>query len=622
MTESAGWQPAPKHHSEQREESPRAHARTVQVERFPHSRAEMLRFALHDEGRHSEQREESPRAHARTVQVQRFPYSRAEMLRFALHDDPPTSVDYVMDSHALTSPATSVRIRGLTLAREAAVMGRIGFAVIFLAALAGWSAAQPVTQPAPTPPDRVIVIQKGAPVSVLGFSEDGKSIYIHAEVEQANVWGLMVYYWPEAAAGIVALLALRWLIRVARTKQYPGEQHCRRCNYLLKGLLSGRCPECGTELSARNRVAGRRRWPRVVMALAVLVVVVGGYLWGNWHAPRTGSPSEWFDWRSMRLAEWGMANNRHWIARHIRTDQVVFLAEIGQGGASRKICRLPLERGKIEHFCGAMLSGDRKSIFCEMKCDSRFKVAAIDLASGKVVRQSGGLDEILGSYASEYGPWRGLFVSSDSGSWRTVFVVSYLIASRSCALRATDFRTGKRLNELPISSTAEVYVLATPTRDLAVVADSGENSPVTSVTVWDPVLDQIVKSFRVEGGFCCCDDGKLYAARGDGVDLVIETWDILTGQRTSSVKLAGARPGRPTVRNGMLVVPPFWSGEEIPPPFEVLALNLKTGVRKSLAAPADLGICLRLNLSPDGRRMAVTDSMLFATDKVHVYDLP
>ena len=501
-------------------------------------------------------------------------------------------------------------------------MGRIGFIVMFLAALAGSLVAQPATQPAPTPPDRVIVIQKGAPVSVLGFSEHGKSIYIHAEVEQVNVWGLMVYYWPEVAAGIVALLALRWLIRVARTKQYPGEEHCRRCNYLVKGLLSDRCPECGTELTKRNRVAGRRRWPRVAMALTLVMVAAGGYFWASRHVPRSGRASEWFDWRSMRLAEWGTASNHGWITRHITKDHVVFLAEIGQSRASRKICRLPLERGKIEHFCGAMLSGDRKSIFCEMRCDSRLKVAEIDLASGKVVRQSGGLDEILGSYTSEYGPWRGVFVSSGSGPWRTVFVGAYLISSNSCVLRATEFQSGKRLNELHISSGAEVHVLATSTRDFAVVADSGENSPVTSVTVWDPVSDQIVKSFRVEGGFCCCDDDKLYAARGDGADLVIETWDILTGQRTSSVKLAGTRPGRPTARNGMLVVPPFWSEKEIPPPFEVLAVNLKTGVRKSLAAPAGLGICLRLDLSPDGRRMAVTDAMSFATDKVHVYDLP
>jgi hypothetical protein len=46
-----------------------------------------------------------------------------------------------------------------------------------LATLPRISAVQPATQPVETPPDRVIHVQKGAPVRVLGFGADGKFLF-------------------------------------------------------------------------------------------------------------------------------------------------------------------------------------------------------------------------------------------------------------------------------------------------------------------------------------------------------------------------------------------------------------------------------------------------------------
>src|SRR5688572_8625169 len=86
-----------------------------------------------------------------------------------------------------------------------------------------------------------------------------------------------------AAGGFLAVAAVV-LLRLGRWPPRTGDApHCRGCGYLLQGNQSGRCPECGRELTAKNTVRGeRRRRPRleavgwVSGVLAVLCLVAAG----------------------------------------------------------------------------------------------------------------------------------------------------------------------------------------------------------------------------------------------------------------------------------------------------------------------------------------------------------
>jgi hypothetical protein len=70
---------------------------------------------------------------------------------------------------------------------------------------------------------------------------------------------------PVLLAGLVMLIAGRW------PRRRGDEPHCRKCDYLLVGLNSRRCPECGTELTDKNIVQGQRhRRPRLMWAGAAL----------------------------------------------------------------------------------------------------------------------------------------------------------------------------------------------------------------------------------------------------------------------------------------------------------------------------------------------------------------
>lgn len=80
-------------------------------------------------------------------------------------------------------------------------------------------------------------------------------------------------------AGVLfsAVLALRgvWLLVSGwRGRRVGDEPRCAKCGYILLHLASFHCPECGTEISARNTVSGehRRRWGRMGRGAVFLLV--------------------------------------------------------------------------------------------------------------------------------------------------------------------------------------------------------------------------------------------------------------------------------------------------------------------------------------------------------------
>ena len=436
---------------------------------------------------------------------------------------------------------------------------------------------------------------------MLGFGDDGKTVYIYARVQQVNVWRVLVYHWPEAVGGIVALLTLRWMVRVARRPQVPGEEHCRCCNYLLKGLTSGRCPECGTYLTAQNRLAGRRRWPRVLGALVILLIGTGAYFWAGARLPRQGRVSEWFDWRSMSIAEWAEAGGRTWVTRHVRGDAVVLLADVEHGRVRRTVCRVQV--AKDESSPGpAVLSADRQFLFCRTGNDSNVGVAQVELASGKVVRKFKGMGGQL--RVSAEGPARTLFseVREFMCGWHVLSTV--------------NVQSGRPLSELSINAFDSADVLTSANRDFVVITGSvpGEENAV-DVRVWDPLSGAITKSFKVSGFPAGCDRGKLYVSLFQHDVLEIETWDVLAAKRVDTIELDPVGNRALIVTNGTLIA------TELPRAgtLMVLAVNLKTRARRSWIMDRVGSV----SVSPDGRHAFVTFSYCFGdSGEVRIYDIP
>ncbi|HMB95693.1 MAG TPA: hypothetical protein VKK61_06605 [Tepidisphaeraceae bacterium] len=65
------------------------------------------------------------------------------------------------------------------------------------------------------------------------------------------------------------------LDRGLRSRRIGQEPHCRRCDYLLIGLSSNCCPECGAELSRRNIVHGNKRNQASVAWIGAAALVLG-----------------------------------------------------------------------------------------------------------------------------------------------------------------------------------------------------------------------------------------------------------------------------------------------------------------------------------------------------------
>jgi len=84
------------------------------------------------------------------------------------------------------------------------------------------------------------------------------------------LWGVISIIGMLAIAGIALLL---WSLRGKRIGDHPV---CRRCDFDLTGLPkeSGRCPECGSDLSRKRGIGiGHRRRRPVLAALATLMIL-------------------------------------------------------------------------------------------------------------------------------------------------------------------------------------------------------------------------------------------------------------------------------------------------------------------------------------------------------------
>ncbi|HTW95465.1 MAG TPA: hypothetical protein VMD30_11755 [Tepidisphaeraceae bacterium] len=86
----------------------------------------------------------------------------------------------------------------------------------------------------------------------------------------------MVIAWP--IVGLMLLVLGGRLLYVGRKRWIGTEPHCRQCDYLLHGIDSERCPECGSYLSQATIVHGeaRRKWNAFVAGWLILMALLAG----------------------------------------------------------------------------------------------------------------------------------------------------------------------------------------------------------------------------------------------------------------------------------------------------------------------------------------------------------
>jgi hypothetical protein len=107
--------------------------------------------------------------------------------------------------------------------------------------------------------------------------------------------GFLLILLAVVLAGGILLIGV--LLRPRRRGTTP---HCARCDYNLTGLVSDRCPECGTEMTPASIVYGelvRRPWAKVLVGVIVVALLVPAVRWA-WS----------YDWYHLRPTAWVLSD--------------------------------------------------------------------------------------------------------------------------------------------------------------------------------------------------------------------------------------------------------------------------------------------------------------------------
>ena len=103
------------------------------------------------------------------------------------------------------------------------------------------------------------------------------------------------------AAGIALALVGAVLLWWGYWPRRKGNQpHCAGCDYLLLGNRSGRCPECGRELTEKSIVRGTRRRRKGVAAVGLMLLLLAALFFGGAGNKRIRE----IDWYHYRPAAW------------------------------------------------------------------------------------------------------------------------------------------------------------------------------------------------------------------------------------------------------------------------------------------------------------------------------
>ncbi len=181
--------------------------------------------------------------------------------------------------------------------------------------------------------------------------------YASTEFMAVNIFSLLAAGWLEVIALLSSVVLLVWLRRAIRRPQQVGKFYCRRCNYELTNLVGEICPECGAPVAGPGRMRGRRRWPRVALTSALLVVVIAGYAVSCRRAPRLVWPARWPAWWSRSLDDVAEANAKYpWLIQHSRVLSRLVEIDLAGDGATRTI--VTASHPETDHITALFLSDD------------------------------------------------------------------------------------------------------------------------------------------------------------------------------------------------------------------------------------------------------------------------
>lgn len=272
-------------------------------------------------------------------------------------------------------------------------------------------------------------------VQSAAFAADGQTIFVDWDDQAVNIWEVAVYYWPEtlgSATAIIVIVCSFALWRIMRRRRLVGEPHCRRCNYCLRGVISGRCPECGRE--TERPIIGKSTWRRgLPWSLPLGIALLGyGSLWA-FQMPRAGSASAWINWWSYDVAGWAQSKGvslTRWVTN---VDRVVEI-DVTTGETLRTLITRP---NRMDQWFPLTVTPDGGGLLMTLDRDDR--LGLVSTRSGRVIRTlaRGDSSWTWGAVSR----WTQIAGFDDDG--RTAYVVMFDVPASRTELLAWDLQTGE-----------------------------------------------------------------------------------------------------------------------------------------------------------------------------------
>ncbi len=230
-------------------------------------------------------------------------------------------------------------------------------------------------------PEKTIALDPASIISRLYPSSDGRQFYTRLKTPAINIWSVLVYYTPEVLLSVLGLTLLVSVLLLLYSHRKGGLLHCRKCWYELINLTCDRCPECGVELSEKNRSYRRSVRMRMIQIGLMLVLGAGAYYLGSknrwvFQQPRIQRKYYWNStalYRSDFIRRWFP----QWILEHrSQADRIVRIDFAS--GKIRNVRSLP--HGKIEKWT---IDSERKVI----SLIEFGRLTQIEAQTGRIIRE-------------------------------------------------------------------------------------------------------------------------------------------------------------------------------------------------------------------------------------------
>lgn len=230
-------------------------------------------------------------------------------------------------------------------------------------------------------PEKTIALDPASIISRVYPSSDGRQFYTRLKTPAINVWSLLVYYTPEVLLSALGLILFVSVLLLLYSHRKGGVLHCRKCWYQLINFTGERCPECGIELTEKNRSYRRPVRMRLTQIVVLLVLGAGAYYLGSknrwvFQQPRIQRK---FYWNSTALYRSDFIRHRfpQWILEHRSQDDRFVRIDFASGKIS--IVRSLRDR-MIEKWT---IDSERKVI----SLIEHGRLTQIEAQTGKIIRE-------------------------------------------------------------------------------------------------------------------------------------------------------------------------------------------------------------------------------------------